>query len=414
MAESRLKRRNFQVAVRETLVKTEETGLAMAIPHDGNASNLGHPASGETFGQTVLVLQGGGALGAYQAGVYEALSEAGIEPDWVIGTSIGAINAALIAGNPPGERLAKLREFWNRIKAKPAGLFPGSAAFEIMAANLATVTRGVRGFFEPNPLACFGIHAPVGPENAAYYATAALETTLAELTTPACLNGNAPRLTVGAARVKTSEMVYFDSRSRRLTLKHVLASGALPPAFPAIRIDGDLYWDGGLLSNTPLEAVFDDSPRRNAVIFAVDIWNARGSEPGSIWEVLNRQKDLQFASRTETQIARQQQIHRLRHIIKEMSLRLPPNLLESSPELAGMAAYGCLTRMHVVKLLAPPLNGEDHLKDMDFSAAGIEARWAAGLARTRETLKGRPWTNPGDPLDGMILHEAVDAGPAAL
>src|SRR5260370_1906376 len=324
----------------------------------------------EKLGQIVLVLQGGGALGAYQAGVYQALHEAEIEPDWVIGTSIGAINAGLIAGNAPGQRVAKLQEFWLRITQSSlvaaANAHPFIAAF---APNAATIAGGVPGFFEPNPAARLGTKARLGAERAAYYSTEPLQSTLPGLIVSKLLNAGSPRLTVGAANVQTGEMHYFDSRETPLSIRHIMASGAIPPAFPAIRIDGELYWDGGILSNTPVEAVFDDIPRRSGLIFAVHMWGPNGPEPDSIWKVMGRQKDLQYASRAVSHIRRQQQIHRLRHIIGELAQKLPAEA-QADPEIAAMAAYGCVTRMHVVRLLAPPLAGEDHSKDIDFSSKG--------------------------------------------
>ncbi len=255
------------------------------------------------YGQTVLVLQGGGALGAYQAGVYQALHEAGIEPDWIIGTSIGAINASLIAGNKPENRLARLKQFWNRVEYNPLLKFAGSfPVFGQAAANSLATVGGVQGFFEPNPRAHLGAHVKLGAEQAGYYSTAPLQRTLSELVDFNQVNTGPTRLTVGAANVQTSAMRYFDSRDEKLNVKHVMASGALPPAFPAIRIDGELYWDGGILSNTPVEAVFDDKPRRNSLVFAVHLWNPNGPEPDSILKVANRQKDLQYSSRAGTHI----------------------------------------------------------------------------------------------------------------
>ena len=202
--------------------------------------------------QIVLVFQGGGALAAYQAGVYQALTEGGIELDWVIGTSIGAINGALIAGNRPGERLGRLQEFWTRLgrwhlfdELWSAGFFGGSFA------NFGTITEGVPGFFEVNPHALWGLHMPVGIDKAAFYSTAPLERTLKELDDFEYLNNSSTRLTVGAVSVRTGEMRYFDTRDRRLGPEHVMASGALPPGFPAVRVDGEPYWDRGLYSNTP-------------------------------------------------------------------------------------------------------------------------------------------------------------------
>jgi len=355
--------------------------------------------------QVVLVLQGGGALGAYQAGVYEALQEAGIEPDWVIGTSIGAINAAVVAGNAPVDRLPRLREFWARVAHDPVlETWAGLTGLGSVLPRWATLAGGVAGFFRPNPAAFLGWHVPLTAERAGYYSTAPLAETLAALIDPARLNAGAPRLTVGAANVRTGEMRYFDSRGMPLDLRHVMASGALPPAFPAVRVEGELWWDGGILSNTPVECVFDDDPRRDSLVFAVHIWNPQGPEPQTIAQVLHRQKDLQYASRAASHVRRQQQIHRLRRVISELASLLPEEA-RSDPRVRELAAYGCPTVMHVVRLLAPGLDSEDHAKDIDFSRAGIRARWEAGLADTRRALAARPWQVGADPLEGFVLHE---------
>jgi NTE family protein len=207
-------------------------------------------------------------------------------------------------------------------------------------------------------------------------------------------------------------MRYFDSRRSQLDVKHVMASGALPPAFPAVRIDGELYWDGGILSNTPTEAVFEDNPRRNSLIFAVHMWNPLGSEPQSIWEVLNRQKDIQYSSRIASHISRQQQAHRMRHIINQLAAKLPEDMRRSE-EARELASYGCFSRMHVVRLLAPRLDNENHTKDVDFTASGIQRRWEAGYAHTRRVLQEAPWQGQFDPLDGVILHERAMEIPQA-
>ncbi len=349
------------------------------------------------LGQTVMVLQGGGALGAYQVGVYEALHEAGIEPDWVIGTSIGAINASIIAGSPREERVERLREFWRRVEF---GHF-----LPAIARNFMAVSGGIPAFFRPNPSAFLSPHVHLGAEHAGYYSVEPLRATLSELVDLDRLNRGEPRLTLGAANVRTSEMRYFDSRDMPIAARHVMASGALPPAFPPVRIDGELYWDGGILSNTPVETVFDDNPRQNGLIFAVHIWNPAGPEPETMWQVFNRQKDIQYSSRAVAHIARQKQIHRLRHVISELAKRLP-QADRDTVEVRELAAYGCLTRMHVVRLLAPAVKGEDHSKDIDFSPEGIRSRWDAGLSDTRRVLARRPWEGRFDPIEGFILHEA--------
>ncbi|MBR0933849.1 patatin-like phospholipase family protein [Bradyrhizobium jicamae] len=362
-------------------------------------------AGASDTGQVVLVLQGGGALGSYQAGVYEALHEAGIEPDWIVGTSIGAINASLIAGNSPQNRTTRLRAFWKKMEQNPVwsfrDIYPGSNE---KLSYWSTVTNGIPGFFQPNPLAHAGDSYVLGADNAGYYSTAPLEKTLAEFVDFDLVNQCSPRLTVGAAHLRTSEMRYFDSRDTRLGVKHIMASGALPPAFPAIRIDGELYWDGGILSNTPTEVVFDDIPRRNSLIFAVHLWNPRGSEPTTMAEVLTRHKDVQYSSRIASHIARQQQAHRLRHVINQLAARLPESE-RNSEAVRELASYGCPTRMHIVRLLAPQLDRETHIKDIDFSPSGIKARWDAGYAHTRAVLQRKPWIGEFDALSGVVLHE---------
>jgi NTE family protein len=364
-------------------------------------------------GQAVLVLQGGGALGSYQAGVYQALHEAGIEPDWIIGTSIGAINASLIAGNEPQHRLARLKAFWKRMEQNPIwNLRTAFPDFNDKLSYWATVTNGIPGFFRPNPLAHAGDSYPLGADHAGFYSTAPLEKTLSELVDFDLINRCKPRLTVGAAHVRTSQMRYFDSRDGELTVKHIMASGALPPAFPAIRINGELYWDGGILSNTPTEAVFDDNPRKDSLIFAVHLWNPMGHEPTTMAEVFNRHKDVQYSSRIASQIARQQQAHRLRHVIDQLAARLPESE-RTDPAVRELIGYGCRTRMHVVRLLAPQLDRETHTKDIDFSPKGIMRRWEAGYAHTKAVLERAPWTGEFDPLTGVVLHEQQEMMPMA-
>ncbi len=341
-------------------------------------------------GQVVLVFQGGGALGAYQVGIYQALHEAGCEPDWVIGTSIGAINAALIAGNAPGDRMPRLEQFWKRVEHRRG--------------NLAAVLQGIPAFFAPSTLAWLSPHLRLGLDQASYYTTAPLRATLSELIDFDQVAARRVRLTVGAVNARNGEMRYFDSRDEPLRLEHVLASGALPPAFPAVRVDGIPYWDGGIYSNTPIEAVLDDNPRRSSMIFAVSMWNPDGPEPGSIWEVMGRQKDIQYASRASSHIARQKQIHRLRHVIRELSKQLPEKL-RGRPEVRELSSWGCGTTMHVARLVAPRLDGEDQLKDIDFTPAGIRARRDAGYAHMKRMLARAPWEASVDPIEGVLVHE---------
>jgi NTE family protein len=359
----------------------------------------------QSAGQVVLVLQGGGALGAFQVGVYQAMHEAGIEPDWVIGTSIGAINAALIAGNPPKRRLERLNAFWDQMqRSSAASAWMQGFGLGNQLANLNTVLRGIPDFFTPNLHALRGASAALGVESAAYYSTAPLRNTLNELVDFDYLCQCHTRMTVGAVNVCTGHMRYFDTRNEPLGVEHVMASGALPPAFGAIRIDGQPYWDGGIYSNTPIEAVLDDKPRRDAVIFAVNVWHQTGPEPESIQEVMSRQKDIQFASRADSHIARQKQIHRLRHVIRELTRQIPA-AKQSDAKVKELAAWGCGTTMHVVHLVAPRLDAEDHTKDIDFTPAGVQARRAAGHAYAMRMIERAPWrAAAADPIEGVIEH----------
>lgn len=363
------------------------------------------PAATAGFpGQIVLVLQGGGALGAYQVGVYQALHEAGIEPDWVIGTSIGAINAALICGNPPTQRLDRLDAFWSRVQrpgfaASPFDPF-GLAA---MLGTMTTVLRGIPSFFTPRLAALGDSTRESGVEDASYYSTAPLRETLNELIDWDYLCDCKTRLTVGAVNVCSGQMRYFDTREEVLSADHVMASGALPPAFGAVRIGGEPYWDGGIYSNTPIEAVLDDKPRCDSLIFAVNVWHQQAPEPGSIREVMARTKDIQFASRADSHIVRQKQIHHLRHVIRELTKQVPAGKRDDA-KVKELASWGCGTQMHVAHLLAPRLQSEDHTKDIDFTPGGIRARRDAGHADTMRMIGRAPWREPADPIEGVIEH----------
>jgi NTE family protein len=355
-------------------------------------------------GQVVLVMQGGGAQGAYQGGVYQALHEAGIEPDWVIGTSIGAINGSIIAGNPVPRRLERLREFWSHVEGQPPGMWGMIAPmFGNPATGFATLVNGVPGFFSPNPAFLLGPDAQVGVERAAIYSVEPLKKLLPQLADFDLVNSGRPRFTLGLVGVRDSQMRYFDSSYGKIGLDHVLGSSAVPPTFPAVRIDGEAYWDGGIYSNTPVEAVFDDDPRQSSVVFAVQIWHTRGPEPGSVAEVFARQKDIMFGSRSRGHIARQAQIHRMRHAIREL-VGMVSEEQRNTSEVRKLAAFGCSTMMHLIEINAEPLDGESNSREYDFSPATIETRWQAGYADTCRVIARRPWADPIDPNVGVAVY----------
>jgi NTE family protein len=362
-------------------------------------------------GQIVFVLQGGGALGAYQAGVYEALHDAGIEPDWVIGTSIGAINGAIIAGNPRERRLERLKTFWKQVAysgSATGGLWP---YWDDWLRNMSIVMQGIAPFFTPRAEAWLGLQAPVGLDRAAFYSTAPLRETLLSLVDFDYLNAKekAMRLTVGTVSVSSGRMRYFTNRDGALAVDHVMASAAFPPGFPSVRVDGDTYWDGGIYSNTPLEAVLDDHPRRSSVIFAVQLWPASGPEPVSIWQAMGRQRDIQYSSRAESHLERQRQIHRLRHVIRELGTHLSKAKREA-PEVKDLLDWGCGTTMQVIELDAPCFGGDELHKDIDFSSGGIERRWSVGYDDTRRMLERAPWQEDPDPMEGIAVYRMEPDG----
>ncbi|GAB7525144.1 patatin-like phospholipase family protein [Paraburkholderia sp. 2C] len=371
-------------------------------------------------GQVVLVLQGGGALGAYQAGVFHALHDAGIEPDWVIGTSIGAINGAIIAGNPGGKRLERLHEFWQRVTWQggcgpgtgvgewPPGLCGVPLSVAEWLRDLSVVTHGIPSFFTPRADAWFGLYGAVGPERAAFYHTEPLRETLTSLVDFDFLNARQMRLTVGTVGVASGHMHYFTNRDMPLAVDHVMASAAFPPGFPSVRIGGEAFWDGGIYSNTPLEAVLDDRPRRDSIIFTVQLWPVHGPEPASIREAMTRQRDIQYSSRAESHLERQKQIHNLRHVIRELGKHMTQEQRENDA-IKQLLDWGCGTTMQVIELDAPRSCGHDLHKDIDFSASGIERRWTAGYDDTRNMIEREPWLAALDPMEGIAIHRSDPA-----
>jgi len=348
--------------------------------------------------QIVLVFQGGGAIGAYQYGAYEALHNNSIEPDWLIGTSIGAINGGLIAGNPPEKRVKALKTFWDLMKTHGRrSIYPSKDLFDFM-----TVTTGVEGFFRPNYTAWVYPNADLGIDKASYYSTDPLRTTLGELINIDYLNSKNIRLTVGAVNANTGQMRYFDSRDEELSIEHIMASASLPPAFPATLIKGEPYWDGGVFSNTPMEAIFEDRPRLSSLIFSVQLWNPEGGEPKSINGVINKIKDIQYASRNHY-LEKERQLHRLRHVIRELGTKLTDEV-KKTPEVKELLAWGCGTKMHIIQLTVDTIPGEDDLRDIDFSTEGITARYHSGLEGTIEVLKSNPWVKHIDPIEGIRVH----------
>ncbi len=359
--------------------------------------------------RVALVLQGGGALGAYQAGVYQALHENDLTPDWVVGTSIGAINAALIAGNPRETRIDRLSEFWETVahpdafdlRQVPDALRPWATRLT----TLDTFLRGTAGFFRPRPLNPFALGLPVPPDEASFYSTAELGETLARLVDFDYLNGpSGIRMTVSAVKVTCGTLVNFDSRQRPLGPQHVMASGALPPGFAPVRIDGELYWDGGLYSNTPLEAVLNDEPRTNLLCMMVDLWHADGPEPRTLEEVQTREKDVTFASRSQRHIDAYLQQYKLRRAAHALYKRLPPSML-TQQDRQMMEELGADSTIHIVRLAYAGRDWNMASKDVNFARGSVMWRWEQGYQdglRAISLGKGCPFS---ESETGIVVHD---------
>jgi NTE family protein len=360
--------------------------------------------------QIALVLQGGGALGAYQAGVYEALHEADVEPDWIAGISIGAINAALIAGTAPGERIEKLHAFWDKLSSRvtSAPLWHEGwirSWFNEISASMTTLV-GVPGFFEPRlPPAIMA--SPGTIEAISYYDTTPLRKTLLELIDFDRINakGNM-RLSVGAVNIRTGNFKYFDTQEGCIIgPEHIMASGALPPGFAPIIIDGEPYWDGGLVSNTPLQHILDARHMPEDIcIFQVDLFSAKGALPKNMGQVAQREKDIRFSSRTRYNTDMSKQLQRLRAAAYRLSQKLPASL-KADPDaifLANQVQEGCVTIMHLINR---PEAYETQSKDYEFSRTTIDGHWSAGHADVIKSFADLRWKNRQRPKSDIAIFD---------
>jgi NTE family protein len=345
---------------------------------------------------TALVLQGGGALGAYQAGVYQGLHEAGIRPNWLAGISIGALNAAVIAGASESERVERLREFWETICAVPiefpandelTGGMPFAFAFRPVqntVAAMRALTMGQNGFFKPRFPPPF-LSPFSGDAATSFYDTAPLKATLERLVDFDVLNSGDIRVSVDAVNVRSGNLVHFDTAERRLRPEHFMASGALPPGFPAIEIDGEYYWDGGVVSNTPLQRVLTSEPRRDTLTFQVDLWPAKGRLPYDLREVWSRQKDIQYSSRTRAITNHMMQMQKMRQALLQILDRLPEEA-RRDPEVMEIAELASHRATNIIHLIYQSKAFEGHSKDYEFGPDAMRAHWQSGLEDIRRTL----------------------------
>jgi len=372
-------------------------------------------ASTPAKAQRVLVLQGGGALGSYQAGAYQALCHCGFQPEWIAGISIGAINAAIIAGNEPAKRVDRLKEFWTTVSAPmtwvpiPRGDRERSVFNETSAAFIAAF--GVPGFFSPRvppaPLWPKG-----SPQSQSYYDTTPLRKTLERLVDFDRINDLECRLSVGAVGVTSGNFRYFDNvefnrLGKRMGPEHIMASGALPPGFPSIVIDGEHYWDGGVASNTPLDYVLDAETKNDLLIFQVDLFSARGPLPETMLEAAEREKDIRFSSRTRMTTDKNRQIHNARKAIRDLLEKLPDGLKEE-PSVNLLREASKENTVTVVHLIYKSKNYETNSKDYDFSHVALVEHWEAGMRDVHLSMRHKEWLQRPQSDETMVSYDLMD------
>ena len=367
------------------------------------------------FECVALLLQGGGALGAYQGGVYEALAEADIHPNWIAGISIGAINAAIIAGNPPNSRVDRLREFWMQVTSSApwdwsrnpfVDLARGDNARNLLNQTSASLAAafGAAGFFSARPVMPW--LQPGGSLAAtSFYDTKHLKQTLERLVDFDRLNAGMTRFSAGAVNVRTGNFVYFDTTTHTIVPEHVMASGALPPGFPAIEIDGEHYWDGGLVSNTPLQWVIESNPRRqDTLAFQVDLWSSQGALPRNLAEVATRHKEIQFSSRTRASTGQFKNVHRVQRALDALLRRLPVDL-EANDDLKILKSVASDKVYNIIHLIYRAQNYEGHSKDHEFSRLSMQDHWRAGYHDALRTLRHPEVLTRPTSLDGVFTFD---------
>jgi NTE family protein len=357
--------------------------------------------------RVALVLQGGGALGAYQCGVYQALQEAGVEPDWVCGVSIGAINSAIIAGNPPKQRLDKLHKFWDRITSRKIWHYtPDGDVFRKarnFTSSFLTTVMGQPGFFQPhqtNPWL-----SPTGARTAtSYYDTAPLRESLLELVDFDRINSKEVRFAVGAVNVLSGNFIYFDNAHDEIIPEHVMASGALPPALPMVKVGTDHFWDGGIVSNTPLQHLLDQEDSVNSLVFQVDLFSARGSLPRDIQDVMARHKDIMYSSRTRHNTDVYRKTHNLKARLYKALSKIPEDQL-SEDERALKKSVSNLPGIAILQLIYQQRAYEGDSKDHEFSGTSMREHWLSGHEDTMRTLKHRDWIRMPEDGMGIVVHD---------
>jgi NTE family protein len=352
-----------------------------------------------------LVLQGGGALGAYQIGAFEALQNAFYQPDWLAGTSIGAFNAAIIAGNDPENRLDQLTAFWEAISWPDLPGIPPFLPIKILHnqfSNGEALTIGQPNFFAPRLVSPFFLKN-AKPDELSFYDTSILRQTLPRFTSFDRINQKSTRLFLGATNLSTGNLEFFDSFDDDdipFTPEHVIASGSLPPGFPAPAVKNEFYWDGGCVSNTPLEAVAAAQGAEPLLVFVIDLWQAAGPPPESMNDVFWRAKQIQYAGRTGRDLKTVETAANHAHAV---SIAKSAGL----PEMAGLPDTPAMQqgRLDLVHIIFHPDKSHIPNSDAEFSRLSIAARRAAGKQDMEKALALAPWTQPMPPHQRAKIHK---------
>jgi NTE family protein len=378
------------------------------------STEISDPVSGtariarpERCNRIALVLQGGGALGAYQAGVYQALHEVGLEPEWISGVSIGAINGTIIAGNPPELRLQKLRAFWERITERKVWNYTPDGDVFRKARNAfsswLTIVYGQPGFFTPHKASPW--FSVAGAKTAtSYYDSAPLRETLLEFADFSLINQKQTRLAVGAVNVLDGNFAYFDNANDKIGPEHVMASGALPPALPMVKIGTDYFWDGGIVSNTPLQHLLDQDGNLNSLVFQVDLFSARGALPRDIQDVMARQKDIMYSSRTRYNTDLYRRLHAWKTKLRTALGKVPSELL-TEDERKLKDELEDLPAITILQLIYQQKSYEGDAKDYEFSGTSMREHWLSGYEDTMQTLKHRHWIAMPPEGQGIVVHD---------
>jgi NTE family protein len=369
------------------------------------------------FERIALLLQGGGALGSYQAGAYQALAEAELHPDWIAGISIGAVNAALIAGNPAEKRVERLREFWETVSTPHLGM-PVLEGVDIrneythrlinQFQSVRTLLAGAPGFFKPRVPPPY-LFPPDRIDTMSFYDVSPLKSTLERLVDFDLINSGSTRLSVGAVNIRTGNFVYFENTNCDIGPEHVMASGSLPPGFPATEIQGEHYWDGGLVSNTPLDWVLDSKPRQDTLTFQIDLWSARGELPRNLMESETRQKEIRYSSRTRSATNQFKHAHKLRRATAKLLAQIPKDLRQT-PEAEFLAAAADDKVYNIVHLIYRSRRYEGASKDFEFSRHTMEEHWKSGYHDTVRTLRHPEVLQRPDGEDGIFTFDLASDG----